>query len=86
MRTLLLLAALLFAGPALAQTSGLPDLAGLLPAGDSTASGRIVQLFGISDMFVESQVFCETGHGIAPFQPNPELANETGILVSIPLY
>ena len=50
MRTLLFLAALLFAGPALAQTaqtSGLPDLAGLLPAGDSTASGRIVQLFGI---------------------------------------
>ena len=50
MRTLLFLAALLFAGPALAQTaqtSGLPDLASLLPAGDSTASGRIVQLFGI---------------------------------------
>jgi flagellar biosynthetic protein FliP len=49
-RALLVLAALLVAGPALAQ-EGTNDLANslssLIPAGDASASGRIIQLFGI---------------------------------------
>jgi len=47
MRLLLLLLAVLFATPAFAQTPDLSGLAALIPAGDSSASGRIVQLFGI---------------------------------------
>jgi flagellar biosynthesis protein FliP len=49
-RALLVLAALLVAGPALAQdaTGDIANsLSSLIPAGDASASGRIVQLFGI---------------------------------------